>query len=556
MKLCPTCQNCSGDETLYCPSDKTLLEHHRLGTQLIAGRYFLLKLIGSGGAGAVHEALDRNLRRECALKLLRLDRDDLDPNGKERLRQEALVACRIDHRNVVRVYDWGTNLISTDDRTGGNVIEEIYVAMELLRGQTLQQFLARKGRMTSGDALSIVRQAAQGLAQLHAEDVIHRDLKPANLMLTIDRRGRLLVKIIDLGAIKQTRPNNVAGYANLTRGLFIGSPKYASPEMCNHQALDERSDIYSLGLVLYEMLAGRPAFEQDEFAILVYNQVFHDPPRLKGIPHELARLVYDAIEKDPARRIQSAEDFVQRCRELERSQQFPSNGSAAVISALRESGCVPPAYGVDSGGHEDEETRVSQRPAHNPITRPDDAKLPIDGTVTRIPPPVQGDGGGVHSSAPVESTTPDVPPVTETSAPSTPAPSVTDRARIAVAIFMLAALIASSAVLVTRRLGRSTQNQTDSSADQISEPVSSTFTGQVGEEAVTTTDCNLRESFSVRSQRVGLVEKGSRVRILDQRGNRRRIVILQRGREQEDPESDNEGWIDSSNLKGLDGEQI
>ena len=527
MKLCPTCRCTSGDEALYCPSDNSHLKPHRSGSQLISGRYFLLRLLGSGGVGAVYQAQDRNLSRECALKLLRVDRDDLDPNGKQRLQQEALIACRIDHRNVVRVYDWGTNVVNAD----GKVIEEIYVAMELLRGETVQQYLARNGRLTPRDALLVVRQAAQGLAELHAQGVIHRDLKPANLMFTVDSRGRLLVKIIDLGAIKVAGLNAGIGYADLTRGLFIGSPKYASPEMCNHMAVDERSDIYSLGLVLYELLAGRAAFADEAPAVLLYKQVTVTPPRLTGIPTALASLVYDAIEKDPAKRIQSADEFVQRCRELERSLKSSSKAGARIINALRENGFVPVADGVHRGFPAEEETRVSQ------------------------PPPNAGAGSSTGAGEDPTRIIGTRPRPTGPKSPSDRNSSGNEKRRIARSFSMLTILFISAALLIGQRFVNST-SEADPPVDQINQQETVTeFTGQVGEEAQTTIDCNLRESFSARSKKIGLVEKGSRVRILDQRSNWKRVRILERGREQEDPESENEGWIDGNKLKGVDSPQ-
>jgi serine/threonine protein kinase len=609
MQLCPTCRCCYGDEVPFCSSDHSKLTHQRPGTQLISGRYFLERLIGSGGMGEVYQARHLDLNRPCAVKLERLDREDLDPNGKVRLRREALVSCQMDHRNVVRIYDSGTNIVTVADESGSHASEELFIAMELLHGETVQKYLARKGRITPGDAVLIARQTAQGLAELHAQRVIHRDLKPANLMLTLDRHGRLVVKIIDFGAVKLAGPQTAADYINLTGTLFIGSALYASPEMCKGLTLDPRSDLYSLGLVLYEMLAGRSAFDRAEFPVLIYNQAFNAPPQLTGLPRGLLRLVNDAIQKDPARRIQTADEFVARCRELERAKRFFIDGGARIINALRENGCVPPPDNLDLALSDDEETRVAPR-APNTGSNTGIEPVLVEGTVSslddsgivvtlndgaqaiiywqellpdddedvvvsvragqRIRARIKGNGNGdgrLHLSAPIKSGAPDSPPPNPTPppAPLTPpavkAPDqvrvevsrISERARVGLASFFLTALVISSLILIGGRFLRSLPEATNPAAVPANQPAPLKFTGEIGEEAETTIDCNLRESSSARSPKVGLAEKGSRIRILDERRNWRRIVVLQHGRDKEDPDSEDEGWIDGNNLKAVEG---
>jgi len=499
MKLCPTCRTCFGDSKLVCPTDNSQLKHQRPGSQLIGNRYFVERLLGSGAAGAVYYARDLVLNRYCALKLERLDRKDRDPNGKLRLRREALVACQIDHRNIVKVYDFGTNPVTVEDERGQYTFEELFVAMELLHGETLQKFLARKGKLTPADALLIARQAAQALAELHAQGVVHRDMKPANLMLTIDRHGRLVLKAIDLGVVKLAGPNAVPDYENLTIG-FIGSPKYASPEMCDKHDVDSRSDIYSLGLVLYEMAAGRPAFDDADFSVLLYKQTREAPPPLTGVPDELVRLVHDAIEKNPERRIQTAREFIRRCREIEKLDEFARNRGEKVITALREGGFAPAPANLDLG-FADEETKFAEPPNTNGNSR-------------------RGEG-----------------------------------ARIALTIFLLMLLIGASATLLVRRLEKSAPRQTDPPVQEDNQPKADEFAAKIGEQAETTTDCNLRKTFSARSTKVGLVKKGSRVQILEQHRNWRRIRIIQRVGETDDLESADEGWIDRTNLRAVENDQ-
>ncbi|HET8782279.1 MAG TPA: serine/threonine-protein kinase [Pyrinomonadaceae bacterium] len=506
MKICPTCRRCLGDTVLVCPTDSSQLKHQRPGSPLIGNRYFIERLLGSGGAGAVYYARDLVLNRYCALKLERLDRKDRDPNGKLRLRREALVACQLDHRNIVKVYDFGTNSVSVVDERGPYTFQELFVAMELLHGETLQKFLART-KLSPADAVLIARQAAQALAELHDQGVVHRDMKPANLMLTIDRQGRFVLKAIDLGAVKLAGPNAIPDQENLTTG-FIGSPKYASPEMCDKHEVDSRSDIYSLGLVLYEMVAGRPAFDDAEFSVLVYKQAREAPAPLTGVPDELVRLINDAIEKKAERRIQTAREFIRRCRELESIDGFAGNRGEKVIAALREGGFDPAPANLDLG-FADEETKFAE--PENTVTAP----------------------------AP----------------PAPPPPGLREGARVALTIFLLIALIGGSAVLLLQLWDRSTQPENEPAIQEDSESKRAEFGAEIGEEAETTTDCNLRKESSARSAKVGLVKKGSRVQILDQRRNWRRIRIIQRAGKTDDLKSEDEGWIDGTNLRAVENDQ-
>jgi serine/threonine protein kinase len=513
MKLCPTCRTCFGDKELVCSADNSQLKHQRPGSPLIGNRYFIERLLGSGAAGAVYYAKDLVLNRYCALKLERFDRKDRDPNGKLRLRREALVACQIDHRNIVKVYDFGTNLVTVEDERGPYTFQELFVAMELLHGETLQKFLARKRRLAPADAVLVARQAAQALAELHDQGVVHRDVKPANLMLTIDRQGRFVLKAIDLGAVKLAGPNAVPDYENLTTG-FIGSPKYASPEMCNKHEVDSRSDIYSLGLVLYEMVSGRPAFDDAEFSVLLYKQTREIPAPLTGVPDELVRLINDAIEKNPDRRIQTAREFIARCRELEKIDEFAGNRGDKLIAALREGGFAPAPANLDLG-FADEETKFAE-PANSTTSDPDPP--------APVPPPAQ-------------------------------APRLGEGARVALTIFLLIALIGGSAVLLIQLWERSMQRETEPPVQEDSESKRTDFGAEIGEEAETTTDCNLRKTSSARSAKVGLVKKGSRVQILDQHRNWRRIRIIQRAGPTTDLKSEEEGWIDGTNLRAVENGQ-
>lgn len=217
MQLCPTCERCYEDQDLSCLiPDHAPLVHQRAGTRIINERYRLDKLLGAGGNGAVYQGTHLQLNRPCAIKLQRLGHKGLDPNGRMRLRREALVACQLDHPNVVRIYDFGTNVVTIHKQKHTRTEDELFIAMELLQGRTLEWYLKRHRLLSPEDAVLIARQTAQGLGELHGKGVIHRDLKPANVMLTIDRHSELVVKIIDLGAVKLVDPLALPDDINLT----------------------------------------------------------------------------------------------------------------------------------------------------------------------------------------------------------------------------------------------------------------------------------------------------------------------------------------------------
>jgi serine/threonine protein kinase len=554
--------------------------------------------VGAGGNGAVYQATHLQLNRPCAIKLQRLDRNGLDPNGRMRLRREALVACQLDHPNVVRIYDFGTNVVTIRRQNRTRTEDELFIAMELLQGRTLEWYLKRNRLLRAEDAVLIARQIAAGLAELHAQGVIHRDLKPANVMLTVDRHGELVVKIIDLGAVKLVDPLALPDDINLTGTLFIGSSLYASPEMCRADPLDTRSDLYSLGLIVYEMLAGHRAFDFSLFPILLYKHAFEEPQPLTGIPEQLLQLVVDAMKKNPDHRLQSAAEFIDRCAEFEQLSGLDCRNSSGLVNALRDSGCKPTVVTVSAS--DDEETRVAARLVVGTVLSLDAAGIRVDlengvkaivawedlqpGAGEKFVSPVKpgqriqaavkhgGNGNGLmHLSSPVALSPPTPPqqqpkPKKEYVAPpkkAAPARSnklaiklaTQERARVAIAVIFLVAFAVLSMIAVAGWAMRSRPTTNNQTPVVNTAPPAESYVPQIGDEAETTTDVNIREKHSARSRKVGLAEKGSRVRVLEAHRNWRRILVLQHGREKEDEGSEDEGWIDADNLKRVDGSQ-
>jgi serine/threonine protein kinase/WD40 repeat protein len=259
--------------------------------------YRILGQLGGGGMGVVYKAEDTRLQRTVALKLLppALTRD---PVAKSRFLQEARAASALDHPNVCTVYDVGE---IEEDR--------LYLAMPAYDGETVQRKIER-GPLTVEQAVDVARQVASGLAKAHRQGIVHRDVKPANLMVT----GDGIVKILDFGLAK------LAGAMGLTRsGLRVGTPTYMSPEQAQGE-VDHRTDLWSLGVVLYEMLAGRPPFEAESDPGIVHAVLHEEPVPLRRLrpdaPVELERIVARLLEKRLADRYPSAEAVLADLRDL------------------------------------------------------------------------------------------------------------------------------------------------------------------------------------------------------------------------------------------------
>ena len=258
---------------------------------IVDGRYRVLKRLGSGGMAEVWCAEDEVLGRRVALKLLG-SRFAEDPEFRERFRREAQAAAGLAHPNIVGIFDraeW--------DGTP-------YIAMELVDGQTLKEIVTQRGPLPPHVAVGLTEQMLRALGYAHRRGIVHRDVKPQNVIL--DTEGH--AKVADFGIAR-------VGHSEMTQtGAIVGTVQYLSPEQAEGRPVDSRSDLYSAGLVLYELLTGRPPFDGESPVAIALKQINErpvPPGQLRpGIPPALEAVVMRALEKDPARRYQTAEEFI------------------------------------------------------------------------------------------------------------------------------------------------------------------------------------------------------------------------------------------------------
>jgi predicted Ser/Thr protein kinase len=255
--------------------------------EVLLGRYQLLEVIGRGGMGVVYRAADRVLDRIVAVKVLAVDHAE-EPTFVARFEREARAAAALSHRNIVAVYD------------SGHDGHARFIVMECVAGANLAQLVGQRGPLPAEQAVQIAGQVAGALAAAHRAGIIHRDIKSANVM--VDQAGT--VKVLDFGIARAT------GSTSLTQAAILGSAPYIAPEVTRGQRADERSDIYSLGCVLYEMLTGRPPFTGELPAAIMHQHNSAKPraPRElnRSVPAGLDALVMQMLAKRPADRPQRA----------------------------------------------------------------------------------------------------------------------------------------------------------------------------------------------------------------------------------------------------------
>ena len=304
MKFCTTCNAEYPESERFCPSDGTPLRSRdtaNLVGAIIADRYHVMQKLGEGGMGQVYLAEHVRMRRKSAVKVMHPGMAS-DPDAISRFNREASNACQIQHPNVAAIYDFGESADGV-----------VYLAMEYVEGVSLARLLATEGALSAVRTADIARQIADGLDAAHRLGIVHRDLKPDNVLVGSDHEGRDRVKLVDFGISKATQATQ--GQTVTRTGQVIGTPDYMSPEQLSGDDVGLRSDVYSLGIVVVNMLTGRLPFQGDSSQSAMLLRLTEQPRRLSALlpsipwPAELQNVLDRAMDMDAARRFPSASAF-------------------------------------------------------------------------------------------------------------------------------------------------------------------------------------------------------------------------------------------------------
>src|SRR5712692_5834862 len=301
---CPQCGKSFAATVRICPDDGTVLEHQEGGTsqlgKVLDGKYRLDAFLSHGGRGSVYRATHVMLGKTVAVKLINPELLT-SPEIVRRFQREARAATALHHPNLVAVYDLG----QTSDGT-------LYIAMEFVNGPSLKAVIASGGPVAPTRTIALLRQIGSALSFAHRNNIIHRDLKPHNIMLATSEGGLEVPKLVDFGIAKTF---DEATQLTMT-GFALGTPQYMAPEQAEGRPVDARSDLYSMGVILYEMLAGEVPFNDASAPAILIKHIKEAPvapsqknPRV-AIPAELEVIALRCLEKDPARRFQSADEFL------------------------------------------------------------------------------------------------------------------------------------------------------------------------------------------------------------------------------------------------------
>ena len=297
---------------------------------VLGERYEILKHLGEGGMGAVYKARDRELDRLLALKVIRPELAG-NPDILRRFKQELILARQVTHKNVIRIFDLGM----ADGLK--------FITMDYIEGRDLKSIIVERGRIPAKEAVPIIQQVCRGLEAAHVEGVVHRDLKPQNIM--VDANGR--VWVMDFGLARSME------MAGLTRtGALMGTPDYMSPEQARAEKVDARSDLFSLGIIFYEMLTGRLAFEADTMMATLLKRVQEKaiPPNVLDptIPLNLNNVVMKCLEADTARRYQTAGELLAELAGEAQMSPAPVQTPAFSLAAMGPGAQFGPRYKIES----------------------------------------------------------------------------------------------------------------------------------------------------------------------------------------------------------------
>src|SRR6266498_2003248 len=328
MKECPACRLCFPDEINHCPQDGDATTPSLVGEPILDARYQLERRLGQGGMGVVFRARHIFLKTAHAIKVILPDLVGNDPMLVTRFRQEALAAAAIRHQNIIAVTDFGV--------VRGTMP---FLVMEFVNGRSLQDILAEEKVMSPARALEFACAIGAGVGAAHRQNIVHRDLKPLNIMTQTGQPIAEGLKILDFGLAKIKSGELLGSFVQAKTSGLMGSPFYMAPEQWSDDEPDARADIYSLGIILYQMLSGDVPFKGSSIPSIMKKHLTLPPPSFKSagveVPPRLEAVVRHALEKEISARTPSVEIFILELREA------VAAGGAAVAPG-RQTGAVAP----------------------------------------------------------------------------------------------------------------------------------------------------------------------------------------------------------------------
>jgi serine/threonine-protein kinase len=327
MKECPACRRCFPDDIIHCPQDGDATTPSLVGEPILDARYQLEKRLGQGGMGVVFQARHIFLKTPHAIKIILPDLVGNDPMLVTRFRQEALAAAAIRHQNIIAVTDFGV--------VRGTMP---FLVMEFVKGKSLQDILADEKIMAPARALEFISAIGAGVAAAHRQNIVHRDLKPLNIMAQTDIPVAEGLKILDFGLAKIKSGELLGSFIQAKTSGLMGSPFYMAPEQWSDEEPDARADIYSLGIILYQMLAGDVPFKGSSIPSIMKKHLTLPVPTFKSmgvdIPPRIEAVVQNALEKEVSARTESVEQFLSELREAVESSAGRPTGSLDAHATL------------------------------------------------------------------------------------------------------------------------------------------------------------------------------------------------------------------------------
>lgn len=355
MRECPACLSCFDDEIGVCPLDGRTTFNSLPCEPILHQRYVLERRLGEGGMGIVYKAHHQFLKTTRAIKVIRPELVGNDPSFATRFRQEAMAAAAIGHPNIISVSDFG-------------FIDEIpFLVMEFIDGDSLQDVMANEGAFSPEQALEYMRVIGSGVGAAHAHGIVHRDLKPLNIMIQRNSTPRNGIRILDFGLAKIRSGDLFGSFVGAKTTGIIGSPYYMAPEQWSDEEADKRCDVYSLGIILHQMLTGDVPFRGSSVPAVMKKHLMMPPPPLasarSGISEALEQAVHHALEKDPNARTATTEDLVAEIEQAVLGDGV-GVGRAAVRGRVRPKAKAGASRSKDSlGGRVSKEPKKTRRTA-------------------------------------------------------------------------------------------------------------------------------------------------------------------------------------------------